>query len=143
MKVCFGMEALNLININNPRAHRQFIDDVADPRCKVCYDPTNQISFETYFRTSELINEGFDLLADDIMACHAKDCLITPDRMTAYLNEVTAGTGVQDYETYLTRISRLKKPVTLIIEHIPDTEQPKAKKLIEDNAEREGVKFYV
>ncbi len=142
MNVCLGIEALNLININNPRAHKKLMDDVGDPRCKVCFDPTNMLSIEKYFHATEIIEEGFELLGEDILACHAKDSLITPDRMSAYLTQVPPGQGVNDYETYLVRLSRMKWPRTLLIEHLSDEQYPAAKAFIESTAARLGVKIY-
>jgi L-ribulose-5-phosphate 3-epimerase UlaE len=76
------------------------------------------------------------------MCAHAKDSLITPNKMTAYMTEVAAGQGVMDYETYLVGFSRLKDPRTLLIEHLPDDQYAGAKKFIEDTAAKVGVKFY-
>jgi sugar phosphate isomerase/epimerase len=142
MKVCLGIEALNLININNPRAHLKLMEDVGDPRCKVCFDPTNMMSIEKYYHATEIINEGFDLLGENIMACHAKDSLITPNRMSAYLTQVPPGEGVNDYETYLVRLSRMQWPRTLLIEHLQDEQYPAAKAYIEATAARMGVRIY-
>jgi len=142
MKVALGIEALNMININNPRAHLQFIEDVGDPRCKVCYDPTNQINLGTYFRTTELINEGFDLLGENIIAAHAKDTYVLPDKMSAYITQILPGNGMMDYEMYLVRLSRLSYPRTLLIEHLPDEKYPIAKKFVEETAAKVGVTIY-
>lgn len=142
MKVSLGIEALNLININNPRAHKKLMEDVGDPRVKVCFDPTNMLSIEKYYHATEIINEGFDILGEDILACHAKDSLITPNKMSAYLTQVLPGEGVNDYETYLVRLSRMKWPRTLLIEHLGDEQYPAAKAYIESVAERIGVKIY-
>jgi sugar phosphate isomerase/epimerase len=142
MKVCLGIEALNLININNPRAHRKLMEDVGDTRCKVCFDPTNMMSIEKYYHATEIISEGFDLLGENIMACHAKDSLITPDRMSAYLTQVPPGEGVNDYETYLVRLSRMQWPRTLLIEHLRDEQYPAARAYIESTAARLGVRIY-
>ncbi len=142
MKVCLGIEALNLININNPRAHLKLMEDVGDPRCKVCFDPTNMLSMEKYFHATEIIEEGFDLLGENILACHAKDSLITPNRMSAYLTQVPPGQGVNDYETYLVRMSRMQWPRTLLVEHLQDEQYPAAKAYIEETASRLGVKIY-
>lgn len=142
MKVCLGIEAVNLTNMNNPRAHLKFMEDVGDPRCKVCLDPTNMMSIEKYYHATEIITESFNLLGENILACHAKDSLITPNRMSAYLTEVRPGLGVNDYETYLIRLSRMEWPRTLLIEHIPDEEYPASKAYIEETAARLGVKIY-
>jgi L-ribulose-5-phosphate 3-epimerase UlaE len=75
------------------------------------------------------------------MACHAKDSLITPNRMSAYLTQVPPGEGVNDYETYLVRLSRMQWPRTLLIEHLQDEQYPAAKAYIEETAARLGVKI--
>jgi len=142
MKVELGIEAVNMTCMNNPRAHLQLIEDVGDPRIKVLLDPVNMISLRNYFRTTELINECFDLLGENIIAAHAKDTYTLPNRMSAYITEVAPGRGVLDYETYLVKLSRLSNPRTLLIEHIPDDQYPEAKKFIEDTAAKIGVKIY-
>ena len=142
MKVALGIEAVNMTASNNPRAHRQLIDEIGDPRLNICLDPVNMIHLGVYFRNTELINECFDLLGEHIIAAHAKDTYITPDRMSAYITEVAPGKGLLDYETYLVRLSRLSSPRTLLIEHIPDEEYPEAKKYIEDTAAKVGVTIY-
>ena len=142
MKVALGIEALNLININNPKAHLQLIEEVADPRCQVCYDPTNQINLGTYLRTTELVNMGFDLLGEHIIAAHAKDTYVLPNRMSAYITQILPGKGMMDYETYLVRLSKLSWSRTLIIEHLKDEDYPAAKKFIEETAAQVGVTIY-
>lgn len=140
--VPLGIEAVNMTAMNNPRAHLRLIEEVGDPRVKVCLDPVNMLHMGNYFRTTEHIQECFELLGDHIIAAHAKDSYTLPNRMSIYITEVAPGKGVMDYETYLTGLSRLKKPVTLIIEHIPDEEYAGAKQFIEETASRLGVKIY-
>ena len=142
MRVALGVEATNMTAMNNPRAHLRLIDEIGDPRLKVCIDPVNMINLGNYYRNTELIEECFDLLGEHIIAGHAKDTYILPDKMSAYITEVAPGKGILDYETYLVRLSRLSSPRTLLIEHIPDEEYPGAKKYIEDTANRVGVTIY-
>ena len=142
MNVALGVEAVNMTCMNNPKAHLQLIEDVGDPRLKVCLDPVNMISLRNYFRTTELVNECFDLLGENIIAAHAKDTYILPNRMSAYITEVAVGEGMMDYETYLVRFSRLSYPRPLLIEHLPQEKYPVAKKNIEEIAAKVGVKFY-
>jgi len=142
MKVPLGIEAVNMTAMNNPRAHLRLIEEIGDPRVGVCLDPVNMIHLGTYLRNTELIQECFELLGDHIVAAHAKDTWVLPDRMSAYITEVAPGKGILDYETYLVGLSRLKKTVALIIEHIPDDQYAGAKKFIEDTAARLGVKIY-
>ncbi|MHB9029588.1 MAG: sugar phosphate isomerase/epimerase family protein [Candidatus Latescibacterota bacterium] len=136
-----GIEAVNMTAMNNPKAHLRLIEEIGDPRVKVCLDPVNMLHMGNYFRTQELIEECFELLSDHIIAAHAKDSL-TLNRMSMYITEVAPGKGVVDYETYLCGLSLLKQPVTLIIEHIPDEEYAGAKKFIEDTAAKVGVEIY-
>ncbi len=138
----FGVEAVNMTVMNNPRAHLRLIEELADPRMKVCLDPVNMMHLGVYYRNTELIEECFDLLGEHIVAAHAKDSYILPDKMSVYLTEVAAGQGVIDYETYLARLSRLSWPRTLLIEHLPEEEYPGARKYIVETAEKIGVTLY-
>ncbi|MFC1692331.1 sugar phosphate isomerase/epimerase family protein [Candidatus Latescibacterota bacterium] len=140
--VAFGVEATNMTIMNNPRAHLALIEEIGDPRLKVCIDPVNMINLGTYFRNTELIDECFDLLGEHIIAAHAKDTYVLPNRMSAYITEVVPGEGILDYETYLVRLSRLSYPRPLLIEHIPEKKYPEAKEYIEKTAEKTGVKIY-
>ncbi len=141
-KAAFGVEAVNMTIMNNPRAHLRLIEEIGDPRLKVCIDPVNMIHLGTYYRNTELIEECFDLLGEHIIAAHAKDTYVLPDKMSAYITEVPPGRGILDYETYLVRLSRLGSPRTLLIEHIREEEYPAAKRYIEETAERVGVTIY-
>lgn len=142
MKVELGVESVNMTTINNPRAHLQLIEEVADPRCKVTLDPVNMINLGNYFRTTELINECFDLLGENIAVADAKDTYVLPNKMSVYITQVVPGEGMMDYETYLVRLSRLKYPRTLNIEDLQFEQYPAAKKFIEKTAENVGITIY-
>ena len=141
MEVKLIIEAVNMTAMNNPRAHKRLMEDVGSDRLKVLLDPINMISLRNYFRTTELINECFDLLGEDIIACHAKDTHVIPNKMSAYITEVAAGKGQLDYELYLARLSRMEWPRPLLIEHLPYEEYDVAQQNIEETAARIGVKF--
>ena len=140
-KVVWGMEQCITTAVSSPEATRQIIEDVDDPRCKCVLDVTNMISLHTLYRSSELIDEIFDLLGEDIVGAHAKDFRLE-DRMLVDLQEVPPGQGILDYETYLVRLSRLSWPRTLMLEHFPAEEYPAAKRYIEETAARVGVGIY-
>jgi len=142
MKAAIGMEAQVTTNIDCPLAHKRLMEDVGGERLKVNLDPVNMMSLAKYYRTTELVNECFDLLGEDIIGCHAKDTFIWPDKQTVHVQEVCPGKGVLDYEQYLVRMSRLSWPRALEPEHIPDEEYPEAKAYIEKIAARVGVKIY-
>jgi len=142
MKAAIGMEAQVTTNIDCPMAHKRLMEDVGDDRLKVNLDPVNMMSLAKYYRTTELVNECFDLLGEDIYGCHAKDTYIWPDKQTVHVQEVCPGKGVFDYEQYLVRMSHLKWPRALEAEHIPDEEYPEAKAYVEKVAAKAGVKIY-
>ena len=140
-KTVWGMEQCITTNVNSPLATKCILEDIGDSRCKCVLDVTNMISLDTYYHSSELIDEVFDLLGEDIVGCHAKDYKLNA-RMLVDLVEVPPGKGIQDYETYLVRLSRLKWPRTLMLEHFPVEEYPAAKAFIEKTALDTGVAIY-
>jgi len=71
-KTAWAMEACITTNIDTPIAHKRLMEDVGDPRFKICLDPTNMTSLNTYFHSTETLNESFDLLGENILNCHTK-----------------------------------------------------------------------
>ena len=100
------------------------------------------VSLSNYYHTTELIDECFDLLGENILGCHAKDTYIWPDIQTVHVQEVCPGRGVMDYETYLVRMSRLKWARTLLPEHIPGDQYDEAYGYMKKAAEKVGVTIY-
>ena len=139
-KVNLAFEAVNSCNNNTPKSHVRLKEDVGDERVKVMLDPSNMLHAGTIFRTTELINECFDLLGEDIMYAHAKDQIWT--RMMPSIEGVTLGEGTMDYELYLARLSRLKYSRALLIEHLSNEQYPPSKKFLEDTAAKVGVTIY-
>ena len=137
-----GMEAAVTTNLDGPVAHKRLMEDVGDPRCKVTLDATNMFSVANYYHSTEMLEMCFDMLGEDILSCHGKDTWIERDKMLALLTMKPAGQGVQDYETYLVWMSRMKWPRTLLLEFAKDEEYPAAKAFVEETAKRVGVKIY-
>ncbi len=140
-KVSLAIEAINPTHLNNPRAHVRLREDVGDPRIKVTLDPTNMLNTSVYYRATELINECFALLGEDILYAHAKDVLWKPEMLPAF-SWVVPGEGTMDYEVYLTHLSRMKHPRPLMLEFLSVEQYPRAKKFIEDTAAKAGVTIY-
>jgi len=141
-KSVIGVEAAVTTNIDGPMAHTRIMEDVGDERCKVTLDPTNMFTVSNYFHSTEMLNRCFDMLGEDIMCCHGKDTYIERDKMLVLLTMKPAGQGVQDYETYLVRMSRMKWPRTLHLEFATREEYPAAKAFVEKTAAGVGVKIY-
>ncbi|MFB3776605.1 MAG: sugar phosphate isomerase/epimerase family protein [Bryobacteraceae bacterium] len=142
MKAVLGMEAQITTNLDGPVAHRNLIEDVGDPRCKVNLDPTNMVHLANHFHTTELLNQCFDLLGEDIYGCHAKDSYIAPHTQTVWVQEVCPGRGSMDYETYLVRASRLTWPRAFLPEHFPPDQNPEAYAYIRKVAAKVGVRIH-
>ncbi len=139
MKVALGMEAQVTTNLDGPIAHANLRDDVGDPRLKVSFDPTNMVHFGNHFHTTELLNQCFDLLGEDIWGCAAKDSYVLPHSQTVHVQEVCPGRGSLDYETYLVRMSRMKWSRSLNLEHFPTDQNPEACAYIRKVAAKVGV----
>ncbi|MFC1692333.1 sugar phosphate isomerase/epimerase family protein [Candidatus Latescibacterota bacterium] len=140
-KVALAIEAINPSNINNPRAHVKLREDVGDSRIKVTLDPQNMLNLSTYYRTTELVNECFELLGEDICYMHCKDVKIANSMLPAF-EWVVAGTGTMDFELCLAQLSRMKYTRPYFQEFLPEEKYPEAKKYIENTADKVGVKIY-
>jgi sugar phosphate isomerase/epimerase len=139
LKAALGMEAQVTTNLDGPIAHCNLRDDVGDPRLKVSLDPTNMVHFYNHFHTTELLNQCFDLLGEDIYGCAAKDSYVLPHSQTVHVQEVCPGRGSLDYETYLVRMSRMKWARSLNLEHFPTEQNPEACAYIRKVAAKVGV----
>jgi len=139
-KIDLGFEAVNSCNNNTPQSHVRLKADVGDDRVKVVLDPVNMLHPGTIYRTSELINECFDLIGEDIVYAHAKD-LVWNEMLPAF-DGVTLGEGTMDYEQYLVRLSRMKRPRALLIEHLPEEKYEPSRRYLVETAARLGVKIY-
>lgn len=140
-KVALAIEALNCSNINNPRAHVKLKEDVGDDRIKVTLDPQNMLNLSTCYRTTELVDECFDLIGEDVCYAHCKDALLKDSMLPAF-EWVVCGTGMMDYETYLVRLSRLNYTRPLMLEFLSRDKYPLAKKFVEETAAKVGVTIY-
>ncbi len=142
MNAIIGMEAQITTNQDTPLAHRRLLDDIGNDRLKVNLDPTNMVHLYNHFHTTELINECFDLLGEDIVGCHAKDTYVLPHSQTVHVQEVCPGRGNLDYETYLVRLSRMDWARALLPEHIPGDQYEEAYAYIRKVADSVGVNIY-
>jgi sugar phosphate isomerase/epimerase len=103
-----------------PPEIRAFLDRVGHPMFGVHLDQMNMIDQTHYYRTTELINTTFDLLADAVASVHLKDLRCDYTHMMLKWDEVYIGDGVIDYETYLRRLAELPPDTPCYCEHMPD-----------------------
>ena len=140
-KAVLGMEAVVTTPLDGPGALIRLMEDVGDPHVQVALDCANMFTLENYYHSTEMLNKCFDMLGEKIAYCHAKDTLISGG-MLCNLTMQAAGNGVQDYETYLVRMSHMEWPRVLMLEFGTDEEYPVSKAFLETTAEKVGVKIY-
>ena len=88
MKSVIGIEAQITTNQDTPLSHKRLLEDIGSERLKVNLDPTNMCHLHNHFHTTELINECFDMLGEDIFGCHAKDSHVLTHSQTVHVQEV-------------------------------------------------------
>jgi sugar phosphate isomerase/epimerase len=103
-----------------PGPVREFMDSLDDPRVLVHLDQMNMIDQDHLFKTTEYIDETFDLLSDYVGGIHFKDLAWDWHHMFLKLDEVLIGDGLMDYETYLRRVSELPGDVACFCEHLSE-----------------------
>jgi sugar phosphate isomerase/epimerase len=103
-----------------PGPIREFMEALDDPRVAVHLDQMNMIDQDHYWKTTEYINETFDLLGPYIGGIHFKDLKWDWHHMFLKLDEVLIGDGVMDYHTYVRRVSELPGDIACFCEHLQE-----------------------
>ncbi len=118
--VKYIIEPWNNTFFYQPEDIRAFIDAVGHPMLGLHLDQMNMVSQADYYRTTELIDRTFDLLAGNVYSVHLKDVLFTrgPGDFMAF-KEVLIGEGAMDYRTYLRRLALLPADTPCYCEHLP------------------------
>lgn len=102
---------------HKPRSVRSLLDDVDRAGFGVHMDMMNMHSIDDAYRSTDLIDDAFDLLADDIAAVHAKDIQVNPDSGVYQIEEVIPGDGSMDYDRYMCHLDELPDDVPVFTEH--------------------------
>jgi sugar phosphate isomerase/epimerase len=114
------VEPWNTTFFYRPRDVLSFLESVDDSRLGVHLDQMNMVDQDTFYRSTELIDETFDLLAAHAGSVHFKDIAWDSTHMFLKFDEVLIGDGVLDYERYLTRLFALDRELTCYCEHLRD-----------------------
>jgi sugar phosphate isomerase/epimerase len=106
---------------------RHLLDAVASPALKFNLDAVNFIgSVRDVHNPTPFINELLNLLGQDIVAAHIKDCALE-DELVLHIKEVVVGTGVIDHTWLLGKLQAINPQMYCIIEHLPDELVPQAR----------------
>jgi sugar phosphate isomerase/epimerase len=114
--------------LNSPQRIKQVIERVASDRIKLNLDPANFIGdLATAFNPTPVINELFDVLGPFTDTVHVKDYYLE-DRLIVHISETIPGAGMTDLDTILRRTQALSPDMYAIIEHLPLSQVPQAKR---------------
>lgn len=117
----YGFEANNKAFFYGPEACADLIERVDHPDFGIHLDMMNMISQDTFFDTSNLIDQTFELLGSKILAAHLKDLSWDWDHHFLKLDERIVGDGVMDYPKLIGHLSELGPDFPCMCEHL-DTE---------------------
>jgi sugar phosphate isomerase/epimerase len=95
---------------------RRLLAEMGSRRLKIILDPANLFRVEDLPHQRALLDAAFDLLGPDIVLAHAKDVRV----VNGTVHHVAAGTGVLDYQYYLTLLRHI--PVPLIVHGLAESE---------------------
>lgn len=122
--------------------------DINDPHLGLLMDPTNYFEDHNIDKMDLILNEIFDALSDKIRVSHAKDVKRSSGMHGVKMANIDAseahalrgvglidlpapGLGSLNYDLYLRRLSKDHPNIPLIIEHLDESDVPRAKAFIE------------
>src|SRR5205823_5964843 len=101
--VLVGIEGHVVSTLDTPQRVRNLLDAVGSRALKFNMDPVNFVgTVHDVHDTSRLLNELYDVLGNDMVAAHAKDCAIQ-DAHVVHIVEVIPCTGTMNYEIFMRR----------------------------------------
>lgn len=122
--------------------------DINDPHLGLLMDPTNYFEDHNIDKMDLTLNEIFDALSDKIKVSHAKDVKRSSGIQGVKMADIDAseahalrgvglidlpapGLGSLNYDLYLGRLRKDHPNIPLIIEHLDESDVPRAKAFIE------------
>lgn len=122
----YALETMPWIFPSTPEQYLDLIKAIDRPAMAVHLDPANMINCpERAYNTGGFIRECFAKLGPYIKSCHAKDITLQ-ERLPLHLDECMPTTGILDYPTYLSELSKLDPDTPLMLEHLPTDQYPQA-----------------
>jgi len=128
--------------------------DINHPALGLLMDPTNYFDDANIDHMDRTLDRIFNALGDRILVAHAKDCKRTAavEEKHADLDASEAhsfrgagavelpapGLGSLNYELYLKRLSALHPNIPLIIEHLDESDIPRAKQFVDGTLKKMG-----
>jgi sugar phosphate isomerase/epimerase len=130
--------------------------DINDPTLGLLMDPTNYFELHNIDQMDQQLNAIFDALSDKILIAHAKDVRKAEKDQGVVLSSIDAGEGhalqgvgmielpppglgVLNYDLYLKRLAQKHPNIPIIIEHLDESDVPRAKKFIDARLMANGL----
>ncbi|MDX0509801.1 TIM barrel protein [Sinorhizobium medicae] len=132
---------------------------VDHPGLGLLMDPTNYFETHNIDRMDDILNQVFDTLSDKIEIAHAKDVKRSGDDKTEKHADIgdedaleshtfrgvgeielpAPGLGSLNYDLYLRRLAKKHPNVPMIIEHLDESDVPRAKKFLDGKLRALGL----
>lgn len=132
----------------------RLFNDINHPGLGLLMDPTNYFTEENINSIDQEIDRMFNTLGDKIKIAHAKDCKLAEDTSEKHADidaveshtfrgaggvELPApGLGDLNYDRYLQKLSKMHPNIPIIIEHLDETDIPRAKKFLDGKLKANG-----
>jgi sugar phosphate isomerase/epimerase len=130
--------------------------EVDHPGLGLLLDPTNYFESHNIGRMDAVLNQIFDTLSDKIRIAHAKDVKRSSGDTAEKHAEMDAseahtfrgvgaielpapGLGDLNYDLYLQRLSRKHPNIPIVIEHLEESDVPRAKRFLDDKLRINGL----
>lgn len=130
--------------------------EIDHPALGLLMDPTNYFEAHNIDRMDAILKQIFDTLADKVRISHAKDVKRAGDdkgekhadidaseahsfRGVGEIELPAPGLGSLNYDYYLQRLSEKHPNIPLIIEHLEESDVPRAKRFLDGKLRKYGV----
>lgn len=145
--------------IGSVRETVRAFNDIRTPGLELLMDPTNYFDGTNIDNMDAVLNEVFDTLGDRVRIAHAKDVKRAGDdksekhadigdenalashtfRGVGEIELPAAGLGSLNYDLYLQRLADRSPNIPLIIEHLDESDVPRAKQFIVETLKKYGI----
>lgn len=122
--------------------------DIDDPHLGLLMDPTNYFEEHNIDQMDKTLNQIFNALSDKIKISHAKDVKRAASAQGVQMADIDAseahalrgvgsielpapGLGSLNYDLYLQRLSKHHSNIPIIIEHLDESDVPRAKQFLD------------
>jgi len=133
--------------------------EVDHPGLGLLMDPTNYFEAHNIGKMDETLNYVFDALSDKICIAHAKDVKSSGDDKSEKHSDIgddtaseshtfrgvgeielpAPGLGSLNYDLYLQRLAQKHPNIPMIIEHLEESDVPRAKTFLDNKFKENGV----